>query len=298
MINKNIRNYECRRLYSESDSYIKEYIAENEDCMKCCLKVEAERGWKEDTGDFIIICENCIDVAKMILRDRKMVEDCKKEYCEFTKKLIQVLAEYELDYTIEKDECRLGVEIVKISYVDKTYQTEVFEKDGVVLFEKESYKITDKTVNDLIDFIGCKNDRLFSGVPREYGSDPKKIYTDLYEKFNWNLVKREQEDFVAPGVGPVWFLDDSNWTAPNGGSWKITISEDKNYIEEIWKKKTKELFHDGYDKVVFAKKQNGQYVFLGVYEVDTIKQDKDSRGKRIWRKIYKKQSDSYMRVWL
>lgn len=306
MITKNMRNIECEYLYRKSDSCIKEYIDEHKKILERCLKEELEHGWEEEYGDSIITCKDCIEVAKMILRDRKMIEDCKKKYCEFTKKLIQVLAEYRVDYTIEKDECCSGAEIVKISYENKTYQAEVFEKDNIVLFEKESYKITDKTVNDIIDIIGCKNDmRLFNGVTREYGSDPEKIYIELCEKFYWDkempddLGTQEARLSVKNGALElsVGFIENSNWTALNDGSWKNTISEDKDYVVEIWKKKA-DAYHDTANRIIFAKKQNGQYVFLGVYEVDVIKQDKDFRRKRIWRKIYKKISDSYMMRWL
>lgn len=131
---------EYERLYRMSDSGIKKDIAEKSKLLDQCLKEEAEHGWEEWTGDFIIIYEICIYVAKMILRDRKMIKDCKKKYSKFTKKLIQVLAEKGVDYTIEKDECRSEAEIVKISYKDKNYQAEVFAKEKVVFFEKESYK--------------------------------------------------------------------------------------------------------------------------------------------------------------
>lgn len=253
----------------------------------------------------------------MILRDRKMVKDCKKKYSEFTKKLIQVLAEKGVDYTIEKDECRSEAEIVKISYEDKKYQAEVFAKEKVVFFEKESYKTTDKTVNDIINLIGCENSgcgRIYSGVSREYGSDSEKIYIKLCKEYCWKaeqpkifdrhgglLYAKQQKNSdrrgvrlyaeTIPLVGYVWFLSHSNWTASKGDSWEITISKDKNLIEEIFKRKKEDLFDDGVQRVVFAKKKNGQYVFLGIYiteDFDYFKEDKDRGGKKFGEKHIEK----------
>lgn len=96
------------------------------------------------------------------------------------------------------------------------------------------------------------------------------------------------------GVDYVWFLSHSNWTASKGDSWEITISKDKSLIEEIFERKKEDLFYDGVHRVVFAKKKNGQYVFLGIYETDDFKKDKDRNGKRIWRKTYRQISDSYI----
>lgn len=136
----------------------------------------------------------------------------------------------------------------------------------------------------------------------EYSTNSRKIYVSLCQRFNWDINR--QDNFGRQGVRlyaknstpegySVWFLGHNNWTDTKASAWKNEISGD--LLIETWETREYGLYEDDTKRVVFAKKDNGQYVFLGVYEVDTIKHDKDSHGKRIWRKIYKKQSDSYMR---
>lgn len=133
-----------------------------------------------------------------------------------------------------------------------------------------------------------------------YGSNSRKIYVSLCQKFNWDINR--QDNFGRQGVRlyaknstpegySVWFLGHNNWTDTKGSSWANEILGD--LVIETWEKREYGLHEDDTKRVIFAKKQNDQYVFLGVYEVVGVKEDKDRDGKRIWKKTYKKISDTY-----
>lgn len=145
-------------------------------------------------------------------------------------------------------------------------------------------------------------EKITRSMSMEYGTNSRKIYVALCQKFNWDIV--QQDNFGRQGARlyaenstpegySVWFLGHNNWTNTKGSAWKNEISGD--LVIETWEIIEEGLTGDYNTKrVIFAKKYNGQYVFLGVYEpIGEVKEDKDRDGKTVWKKTYKKISDIY-----
>lgn len=149
-----------------------------------------------------------------------------------------------------------------------------------------------------------QNYRLFNGLP--CGTNSKNIYEDYAEKFGWD--KRQANQFGKRGLPlyarnatpegyNMWFIGHSNLTATKGGDWDNEILYGGEKINEYWKKiDNKADFYDMTHRVVFAKKKDGYYYFLGIYEVsekpDLTKQI-EHNGKYVWVRRYRRICENY-----
>ena len=149
-----------------------------------------------------------------------------------------------------------------------------------------------------------QNNELFNGLP--CGTNSKKIYENFAEKFGWDKMQSNQFGKVGTPLYArkatkegynVWFIGHSNWTGDKGGDWYNEILFGGEQINECWQKiDNRTDFIDMTHRVVFAKKKNGEYYFLGVYEVsekpDATKQI-SYNGKYLWVRRYKRISEIY-----
>lgn len=149
-----------------------------------------------------------------------------------------------------------------------------------------------------------QKNELFEGLP--CGTNSKNIYEDCAQKFGWNMLLSNQfgkqglplyARKATPEGNNVWFIGHSNYTGDKGGDWNNEILYGGEQINEYWKKiDSKADFFDMTPRVVFAKKKDGYYYFLGVYEV-CAKPDMTRRvewnGDDLWVRRYKLLSKIY-----
>lgn len=159
------------------------------------------------------------------------------------------------------------------------------------------------------------NNPLKADICKTYGGKAQVIYDAGCENFGWDKAQRylfgPQRILYAKEVTPenysVWFLSHNNFTKTINGNWYNKIDAQKGIIEEMWSEhQVGELnvYKDYTKRITFAKTKNG-YVFLGVYQADTVenvlcrepiivkgkvfKQDFET----VWMKTYKLISDTY-----
>lgn len=147
---------------------------------------------------------------------------------------------------------------------------------------------------------------LFNGLP--CGTNTRKIYEEFAEKFGWD--KQQSNQFGKQGLPlyarnatpegyNVWFIGHNNWTVTKGGDWDNEILRGGELINEYWEKLDKS-FSDFVDlkkcRVVFAKKKDGYYYFLGIYELaekPDITKRVEHNGKDLWVRRYRRISENY-----
>ena len=153
---------------------------------------------------------------------------------------------------------------------------------------------------------------LIHNINKGYGGRAQAIYDECCKIFGWDFSKRYlfglQQILYAEEATPEkyspWFLPHNNWTERKGGNWFNLIHDD--LIEEMWTEEKYGLNHDQTTRVTFAKRKDGEYVFLGLYvpiEVKTkiLADDIVNRqgkvlkraGDKVWVKIYKLVSKVY-----
>lgn len=134
-------------------------------------------------------------------------------------------------------------------------------------------------------------------VKRAYGKKAKDIYFAGCYRFYWDNSKigsfcqqKKLYDVNCTKEGfSVWFLPYSNLTNSKNDSanWTNYISSDFTTIKEVWES-VNDLFHNDKSKrVTFAKQKNGQYLYLGIFQVTEI--DKKNKCR-----IYKQVDKNYL----
>lgn len=132
-----------------------------------------------------------------------------------------------------------------------------------------------------------------------FGGSAQPIYDVCCERFGWPRSQRHlfgrQQLLYAEGATPEgyspWFLAHSNLSETMGGKWSNRISF--NTIEETWKERQYDLYHDETIRVTFAKTKSFGYVFLGVYKPIKVDEKILSDGSKVWVKTYQRISDTY-----
>ena len=115
----------------------------------------------------------------------------------------------------------------------------------------------------------------------KFGSEALEIYLEGCKAFNWN---RSLAKFFAPknelyslgGIASprdgrsVWILaHSSTYTGTMGGThWNEFLNHDETILEHCDPVKSPGTNNDGKDRIVFAKKEDGKYEFMGIYSVD------------------------------
>lgn len=149
--------------------------------------------------------------------------------------------------------------------------------------------------------------KLFNGFP--CGTNSRKIYEEFAEKFGWD--KRQSNQFGKQGTPlyarratpegfNVWAISHSNLIneKDKGGYFKNEILNGGNLINEYWGS-IYDLYDDFVDltyRVAFAKKRDGFYYFLGVYEVSEQPDPEykvEYNGQTVWVKRYRRISENY-----
>ncbi len=114
------------------------------------------------------------------------------------------------------------------------------------------------------------------------GTNSGTIYEKYCDMFGWDETQASQfgsrgAPLFARKATPegynVWCISYSNWCGGYGGKWRNYISCNGEKIEELWetlpiKEDEWHDFHDTTCRVVFAKKKEGHYEFLGVYKYE------------------------------
>ena len=145
---------------------------------------------------------------------------------------------------------------------------------------------------------------LFKGLP--CGTNSKKIYENYAEKFGWDKYQSNQfgkagTPLFARKATPegynVWCIAYSTSNNKKGGDFHNEILPGGEQINEYWQKiDNKTDFLDMAHRVVFAKRLDGYYYFLGVYELSEkpeIAKQILYKGKYVWVRRYKRISEIY-----
>lgn len=156
-----------------------------------------------------------------------------------------------------------------------------------------------------------QNYRLFYGLP--CGTNTHKIYEEFAEKFGWdkwqsNQFGKQGLPLYARNATPegynVWCIGHSNWTKEKrkdkkkDKDWDNVILNNAEQIDEYWQDIQREYgdFMDLKYRVVFAKKKDGYYYFLGVYELaekPDLNKKEIHNGKSVWVRRYRRISENY-----
>jgi len=109
---------------------------------------------------------------------------------------------------------------------------------------------------------------------RMYGTNSKNIYLACCEVFGWKKslsgnFGRQRPCYaeLIDDVNNVWFITDSNLTGTKGssGKWTNEVLKGGEQILEHWETPPSNFPADKLNRIVFVK-QDGEYVFLGVYK--------------------------------
>lgn len=151
-----------------------------------------------------------------------------------------------------------------------------------------------KSHNNLNVSISKINNRILE-YGKYYGTTAKEIYSQCCDVFNWEKKEigkfGQQQELYAMDATPekfsVWFLAHSNWTATKNGKWHNSIDTSKGIIEEYWDDKSIARFDkDKEPRVVFAKDKTNKYLFLGVYENESIDEKNSVKAYRKISNVY------------
>ena len=152
------------------------------------------------------------------------------------------------------------------------------------------------------------------GLPLDTAA--QRIYDRCCHEYGWDVTKRglfaKQKPLFSEKATPeeysAWFLSHNSWTGTCGGHWYNEIC--RNHINEYWKERCVgnglPIDRDFTARVVFAKKSDGYYVFLGVFKpefsISETVLTKDvalknghfaKKGEKVWVKKYVEISDKY-----
>ena len=194
-------------------------------------------------------------------------------------------------------------DIITIKYGNVTkvldYVSE-FEKGNLVLDDDslllEVYEGIKKYLEDEIagEDLSQTLDEHCLHYPNEYGTSAYNIYCDLCERL---FFKEEFKDNFKPrqilfaekatefGDEDVWFIAHSNWNSSSTSKWENFVHPNGDYIIEkclLSYQKHEEMDKPERERITFIKQSNGEYMFLGVFELesyDLVK--KERKYKRI-----------------
>ncbi len=134
-----------------------------------------------------------------------------------------------------------------------------------------------------------------------YGSSAKQIYLEQAKTFGWDESQAgkfgPQQRLYAQAVTPegysVWFLCNNNWNALKTSMWTNVISADGNSLDEYWDKPLAGIYQAPEKRVIFAKKKNGNYVFLGVFDFKGDATEVTTNGIKQWKRTFHSCSEVY-----
>lgn len=124
-----------------------------------------------------------------------------------------------------------------------------------------------------------------------YGTRAREIYKECCYKFSWDIQQAVRfgpqqllyaQSADSEGLRSIWFISNSNWTETSTSKWQNRILGDT--IEEDYINGELPSLNDRTDRIIFAKNNRNQYMFLGVYTIAT-------QTKR--QRIYKLISEEY-----
>lgn len=238
-------------------------------------------------GEFVTIKRVVIGTG-LVIKNGEIVsveKDFVKVFCYEDNKELKYdikafLKGIEEDNIIVSEEVILGVQLAKEQEKDKT--------------EEGYHEITSPQIKEYVanyKFTKPLKASFFKG----YGTNSREIYKRCVELFDWDIgdarfFGHERPCFSersTPESYDVWMLAHSNWTDSQGGAWKNIICTD-----EIVQKSENRGLPTNKKRVVFAKTQQGWYVFLGLYvhnETITTKE----KGKTFYIERYKKVFSDY-----
>ena len=214
------------------------------------------------------------------------LNDDKKGYC-----LKKVLEKQVFSFVDEN----LQREVESIIFIDKQEEKPVkilHIDEAVKIFKKEGCGRNISYDNELSSNFSS----LKSGL--KYGKTAKDIYLKCCKNLDFKISKSHffapQQILFASNATEygyaVWMLPNSNFTGRTSGSWANVIDGDKIY--EFW---SIDDVGDSSDRITFAKQKDGEYVFLGVYtlesceRINVIQEDIHI----YYLKIYKRESKTY-----
>lgn len=135
---------------------------------------------------------------------------------------------------------------------------------------------------------------------KTYGKVALDIYLKCCNKLDFKVSKssffaKQQILFASNATEfgyAVWMLPNSSYTGKTSGVWANVIDGDRIY--EFWKE---DATGDSSDRITFAKQKDGEYVFLGVYTLEScerINVEIEQEDIHIYYlKIYKRESKTY-----
>lgn len=115
-------------------------------------------------------------------------------------------------------------------------------------------------------------ERLVYGV---YGTKALDIYDECCKSFGWKKYERgnfgfQQKLYAKDAAGEglsVWFIAHSDWTGTNGNDYINTLGLFCDPIIEEYLNNESPSRNDKTNRIIFAKKKNGTYYFVGVFKV-------------------------------
>lgn len=127
---------------------------------------------------------------------------------------------------------------------------------------------------------------------KKMGTNAQKIFDECAEKFGWLKTERVnfgmmQKMFSDKAAGEnysVWFIAHSDWSGTNDDLYKNILGVTASTIKEEYLKDSVPETTDQSTRIVFAKRKNEEYYFLGLYKL--LEQNSTTR-------IYKRISDQY-----
>lgn len=196
---------------------------------------------------------------------------------------------YELFLKRAKDESILVSENLVLE-IQAEIEKEKEKTNSKIVFHEITSPVVREFVADY-KFYGPLKASFFKG----YGTNSREIYKRCVELFDWDIgdarfFGHERPCFSersTPESYDVWMLAHSNWTDSQGGAWENIICTD-----EIVQKSENRGLPTNKKRVVFAKTQQGWYVFLGLYVYNETIITKE-KGKTFYIERYKKVFSDY-----
>lgn len=130
---------------------------------------------------------------------------------------------------------------------------------------------------------------------KNYGDNALEIYEECSTIFGWNRNNSFEFDGSHQWYASkttlegydVWVLFHNNWTGTRTPHWINELSEDEETIVERCFNPDFRFWAETYElRLVFARNKAGEFLFLGLYKVESI-----DNGKKI--KTYRRISREY-----
>ena len=108
----------------------------------------------------------------------------------------------------------------------------------------------------------------------KYGTNALKIYDECCNTFGWKNTDRyyfmpRNQLYAKNSAGDlsVWFIANSDWVEKFDEKHKNILGFDADQIIEEYLQGEMPSETDKTDRIVFAKKKNNEYYFIGVYRI-------------------------------